>query len=209
MIAPDLPIGTRITNTGTVTWNNPPQTASASVSIDVGGMVGVGVLNGKAWHDANFNTMLDATSACSKAGRVELYRNDLLLRSATHRRERRLSDQRHRAELRHGRSLRAALPRAGRDASTAKLGRAHSAFTNDLQRISDIVVQFGQQPAGSEPADLAERRRLQHDLAHADRGRHAADAEREHAARRCRLRASTIRRSRTRSRSPTATTAST
>ena len=42
-----------------------------------------------------------------------------------------------------GRQLRAALPRAGRGASTAKLGRADSAFTNDLQRITDIVVQSG------------------------------------------------------------------
>ncbi len=55
LIAPALAIGTRITNTGVVTWNNPPQTASASVSIDIGGMPGVGVLNGTAWHDADFD----------------------------------------------------------------------------------------------------------------------------------------------------------
>src|SRR5215470_12833740 len=35
-IASGLPAGTTLTNTGVVTWNNPPQTASASVSIDIG-----------------------------------------------------------------------------------------------------------------------------------------------------------------------------
>ena len=61
-LAPGLAIGTRVTNTGVVTWNNPPQTASASVSIDVGGMPGVGVLNGTAWHDADFDDVLDTAS---------------------------------------------------------------------------------------------------------------------------------------------------
>jgi fimbrial isopeptide formation D2 family protein len=40
LIAPNLAMGTRITNTGVVTWNNPPQTAAASVSIDIGGAPG-------------------------------------------------------------------------------------------------------------------------------------------------------------------------
>src|SRR6266704_3133041 len=35
-----LAVGTIVTNTGVVTWNTPPQTASASVSITVGGIVG-------------------------------------------------------------------------------------------------------------------------------------------------------------------------
>ena len=34
------------------------QTASASVSIDVGGMPGVGLLNGTVWHDADFDDAL-------------------------------------------------------------------------------------------------------------------------------------------------------
>src|SRR4030095_5463303 len=81
-IAPTLAIGTRITNTGEVKWNNPPQTARASVSIDVGGMVGVGVLNGKAWHDANFNTISDSNERVLEGWTVQLYRNDTLLRTA-------------------------------------------------------------------------------------------------------------------------------
>jgi uncharacterized repeat protein (TIGR01451 family) len=142
-IAPTLAIGTRITNTGVVTWNNPPQTARASVSIDVGGMVGVGVLNGKAWHDANFDTISDSNERVLEGWTVELYRNDVLLRSA-------VTDAggvyriaglvpNYATADRY--ELRFLAPGAG--AATAKLGRAHSIFTNDLQRISDIVVQSG------------------------------------------------------------------
>ena len=64
-------------------WNDPPQTASASVSVDVGGIPGVGILNGKAWHDANFNRTLEANERVLEGWTVELYRNDRLLRSAT------------------------------------------------------------------------------------------------------------------------------
>ena len=39
-IAPALAIGTTITNTGIVRWNDPAQTASASASLDVGGTPG-------------------------------------------------------------------------------------------------------------------------------------------------------------------------
>jgi uncharacterized repeat protein (TIGR01451 family) len=142
-IAPTLAIGTRITNTGVITWNNPPQTARASVSIDVGGMVGVGVLNGKAWHDANFDTISDSNERVLEGWTVELYRNDVLLRSA-------VTDAggayriagivpNYATADRY--ELRFLAPGAG--AATAKLGRAHSTFTNDLQRITDIVVQSG------------------------------------------------------------------
>jgi len=142
-VAPALAIGTRITNTGVVTWNNPPQTARASVSIDVGGMVGVGVLNGKAWHDANFDTISDSNERVLEGWTVQLYRNDALLRSA-------VTDAggvyriagivpNYATADRY--ELRFLAPGAG--ATSAKLGRAHSIFTNDLQRITDIVVQSG------------------------------------------------------------------
>jgi uncharacterized repeat protein (TIGR01451 family) len=142
-IAPTLANGTRITNTGTVTWNKPPQTASASVSIDVGGITGVGILNGTAWHDANFNGVIDANERLLEGWTVELYRNDQLTHSA-------LTDANGVYQIsgvvpnyasadRY--ELRFLAPGAG--PNTAKLGRAQSAFTNDLQRISDIVVQPG------------------------------------------------------------------
>ncbi|HEY7638570.1 MAG TPA: choice-of-anchor K domain-containing protein [Steroidobacteraceae bacterium] len=143
VINPNLVDGTRITNTGTVTWNNPPQTASASVTIDVGAIPGVGILNGKAWHDANFNRTLDANERVLEGWTVALYRNDQLLRSTQ-------TDAN--GVYRMGAippnyvtgdryELRFTAPDA--TATTAKLGIAYSPmFTNGLQRISDIVVQY-------------------------------------------------------------------
>ena len=137
----NLAIGTRVTNTATVYWNDPVQTASASVSIDVGGIVGVGILNGRAWHDANFNKAVDLGERLLEGWAVELYRNDGLILTA-------LTDANGVYQIsgvapnyatadRY--ELRFVAPAAG--PNTAKLGRADSVFTNDLQRISDIVVQ--------------------------------------------------------------------
>lgn len=143
VINPTLAIGTRITNTAVVTWNDPPRTARASVSIDVGGIVGVGILNGTAWHDANFNRTTESAERLLEGWSVELYRNDRLVHSA-------LTDASGAYRIsgiapnyvtgdRY--ELRFTAPGAG--SNTAKLGRAHSIFTNDLQRITDIVLQPG------------------------------------------------------------------
>jgi large repetitive protein len=142
-IAPTLAIGTRITNTGEVKWNDPPQTARASVAIDVGGMVGVGVLNGKAWHDANFDTISDNNERVLEGWTVQLYRNDVLVRTAVTDAggAYRMAGIAPNYATADRYELRFLAPGAG--ATTAKLGRAHSIFTNDLQRISDIVVQSG------------------------------------------------------------------
>src|SRR6266404_4302739 len=50
-IAAGLPVGTTLTNTGVVTWNTPQQSASASVSNDIGGTPGSGMLNGTVLHE--------------------------------------------------------------------------------------------------------------------------------------------------------------
>ncbi|MET0499049.1 MAG: hypothetical protein ABW106_12370, partial [Steroidobacteraceae bacterium] len=143
VINPNLLDGTKITNTATVTWNDPPRTASASVSIDVGGMPGVGVINGKAWHDANFNRALEANEVALENWNVELYRNDRLLRTAQtdvngiYRiggiAPNYVSGDRYEVHF--------TAPGAGEN--TAKLGKAYSAFSNGLQRIYDIVVEYG------------------------------------------------------------------
>ncbi len=73
-----LPIGSTVTNTGVVNWNSPTQSASASVSIDVGGVPGVGVLNGAAWHDANLDDVQGASERSLAGWSVELYRNGQL-----------------------------------------------------------------------------------------------------------------------------------
>jgi uncharacterized repeat protein (TIGR01451 family) len=143
VLDPGLAIGTRVTNTATVYWNDPVQTASASVSIDVGGTPGVGILNGRVWHDADFDDVPDAAERNLEGWTVELYRNNVLAQTV-------LTDANglyviggvvpnyattDTYELR--------FRRPGAGANTALLGLANSDFTNDLQRISDIVVLSG------------------------------------------------------------------
>ena len=70
--------GTVVTNTGVVAWNKPTQTASASVSIIVGGIPGFAVLNGSAWHDADFDNVRDAGERALAGWAVELYRDSQL-----------------------------------------------------------------------------------------------------------------------------------
>jgi uncharacterized repeat protein (TIGR01451 family)/fimbrial isopeptide formation D2 family protein len=143
VINPDLAIGTRITNTGVVTWNRPPQTASASVSLDVGGVYGVGILNGTVWHDADFDRSIGSSERLLEGWTVELYLNDKLAYST-------LTDAKgvykigglapnDRSGDRY--ELRFRAPDAG--PNSASLGTAYSPFTNGPQRITDIVVTSG------------------------------------------------------------------
>jgi uncharacterized repeat protein (TIGR01451 family) len=142
-IASGLPAGTRLTNTAVVTWNNPPQTASASVSIDIGGVPGAGSLNGTAWLDANFNKIADVGEPLLQGWAVGLYLNGVLVQSA-------LTDaggayRFSGAPPTDGTTdryeLRFTAPGAG--PNTAKLGKTDSAFTNLLQRITGIAVPSG------------------------------------------------------------------
>jgi uncharacterized repeat protein (TIGR01451 family) len=142
-IAAGLPAGTTLTNTGVVTWNNPPQTASANVSIAIGGVAGVGTLSGTAWLDANFNKTPDTGEPLLQGWTVALFLNGVQLQSV-------LTDVNgvyqfsnvpptdgtpNRYEVRF------TAPGAG--PNTAKLGLADSAFTNSLQRITGIAVPSG------------------------------------------------------------------
>ena len=143
VINPDLLDGTKVTNTATVKWNNPPQTASASVSFDVGAIPGQGILNGKAWHDANFTRTQEANERVLEGWTVQLYRNGQLFRSTTTdvNGVYRISGIPPNYITGEQYELRFSAPDA--TATSAKLGMAYSAtFTNGLQRISDIVVQF-------------------------------------------------------------------
>src|SRR5438552_3136532 len=142
-IASGLAAGTTLTNTVVVAWNNPPQTASASVSIDIGGVPGSGSLNGTAWLDANFNKIADPGEPLLQGWTVGLYLNGALAQSV-------LTDingvyrfsnmpptdgTANRYELR--------FTAAGAGPNTPKLGKADSAFTNWLQRITNIAVPSG------------------------------------------------------------------
>ena len=138
-----LAIGTRVTNTGTVYWNDPQQQASASVSIDIGGIPGVGLVNGRVWHDADFDRVFDANEIALAGWSVDLYLNDALAHTATTAADGiyRMSGIEPNYATSDRYELRFRRPGAG--ATTAMLGRADSEFTNDLQRITDIAVLSG------------------------------------------------------------------
>ncbi len=143
VINPSLAMGTVVTNTGTVYWNTPTQTASASVSIAVGGMPGIGVLNGAAWHDANFDRVQDGTERALSGWIVDLYRNGTPLQSATIDGvgAYRIAGVAPNTTSGDRYELRFRGPDAG--AGTASLGTADSVYTNGPQRISDILVPSG------------------------------------------------------------------
>jgi uncharacterized repeat protein (TIGR01451 family) len=149
VINSNLSTGTTVTNTGVVTWNTPPDSASASVSVDVGGMPGVGALNGRVWHDSDFDGAVGGSERLLPGWIVDLYRNGQPAQSV-------VSDAR--GTYRFGGvapndtsgdryELRFTAPGAG--ANTASLGTADSPFTNGPQHITAIVV-----PSGSNLQDL-------------------------------------------------------
>jgi large repetitive protein len=137
-----LALGTLVTNTAVVTWNNPTQSASSSVSISlvVGSAPGLSVISGAAWHDANFNETPDSGERVLEGWKVELYRDNQLWKSvetdATGAYRFIGVDPNFPNGVRY--ELRFRAPGAG--ANTAMLGRTVSPFTNGLQRITDIVV---------------------------------------------------------------------
>ena len=141
--------GTTITNTARVDWNAATQNASASVSIDVGGIPGVASLNGIAWHDANFDNIPDSSEALLAGWSIDFYRNGTLLDTV-------VTDTNGRYQIiglapndlsLDPYEIRFRAPGATTD--TALLGYADSIFTNGLQRISDIIV-----PSGSNRQNL-------------------------------------------------------
>jgi uncharacterized repeat protein (TIGR01451 family)/fimbrial isopeptide formation D2 family protein len=139
-----IAVGTTITNTGFVQWNNPAQTASASVSIDVGGILGRASLNGIVWHDANLDKICDSSTETMMEGwSVELYRNSQLVATV-------LTDP---GGVYHFNGLvpnegtsntyELRFQAAGAGSNTPSMGYADSPFTNGLQRIADITVASG------------------------------------------------------------------
>jgi uncharacterized repeat protein (TIGR01451 family) len=74
-------LGATITNTAQVTWDTPTQTASASASIDIGGAAGSAALNGRVWHDANFNNLYDGSELALAGWTAQVYANGLLVAS--------------------------------------------------------------------------------------------------------------------------------
>jgi len=150
VIDPNLATGTVVTNTAEVQWNDPPQTATASVSVTVPGTPGVGILTGTVWHDADFDDQLDTGERVLEGWTVTLYRGALVVHTAvtdaagTYR----MAGIAPTYTTADRYTLRFLAP--GAVATTAALGRAFSQdFTNGLQVISDIAV-----PPGGNLANL-------------------------------------------------------
>jgi large repetitive protein len=144
VIDPGLPIGTTVTNVAVVAWDTPAQTASASVSIDVGGTPGAGVLNGAAWHDADFDRLQGGAETPLQGWTVELYRNGQRVHTTLTGADGsyRIVGLAPNDASADRYALRFVAPDAG--PSSAALGHGHSPFTNGPQSISDIVVASGE-----------------------------------------------------------------
>ncbi len=143
VLAPGLVDDTVVPNTAGVTWNQSTQTATASVSVIVGAFPGTTIFHGLAWHDGNFNGVLDLSEEALENWRVDLFRDGRLLHSM-------LVDDAGAYRFvgleandvtGSGYEVRLRAPGAG--PNTALLGTADSPFTNGLQRITNIVVSPG------------------------------------------------------------------
>ena len=117
-------VGTRVTNTGTVYWNDPAQTASASVSIDVGGIAG----HRRSSTAASGTTRTSIACTTRTRSRSRAGTSSSIERLARARRahggRRHLPHERRRAELRDDGHLRAAFPPARRRAHARRCSAA-------------------------------------------------------------------------------------
>lgn len=138
-----LTTGTTVSNNAQVYWNAANQNAAASVSIDVGGMPGVGSLNGVAWLDGNFNKLLDAPEQVLAGWFVDIYRNGVLLGTV-------VTDVNGVYQVNgltpndiSGDQYEIHFRAPGAGANTALLGMGDSIFTDSLQHIADIILGSG------------------------------------------------------------------
>jgi len=138
-----LTIGQTITNVALVEWNGATQSASASVSIDVGAIPGVANLNGRVWHDADFDDSYGGSERSLAGWDVQIYLNGNLLDTVQ-------TDANGVYQINglaptyldaQHYELRFLAP--GAAANTAKLGMASSIHSNDLQRIFNIITYPG------------------------------------------------------------------
>ncbi len=141
-IASPLDDGTLISNTGEVTWNTAYQ-AQSTADVAIQGMPGYGTLGGNVWHDADFDNVFDSTERNLPGWIVDLYRNEGLIGSAETdgNGHYQFSGVPVTATAVDQYEVRFTAP--GATASTAKLGLAHSQFSNDLHRISEVAVTAG------------------------------------------------------------------
>ena len=143
VINPNLVEGTTVTNEAEVSWNDPLQTAVASVSIDVGGVPGAGILSGAAWHDSNFTNTFETGESALEGWTVTLLRDGQPIHSVVTDATGSFTMIGVVPNYLSGEEYSLAYSAPGAGPRTALLGLADSDFTDGLQRIDDIVVQGG------------------------------------------------------------------
>ena len=144
-----VPIGTVVTNVAQVSWNDPPQTANASVSLVVGGTPGVAAISGALWHDADFDAVQGAGETALAGWNVELVVNgqpavSVQSDAAGAWRMSGLAPNDASGDVY---ALRFSAPDA--TPTSAALGETDSPYTDGLQEITDILL-----VSGSDVADL-------------------------------------------------------
>ena len=140
LLSNTLAIGDTVTNVAQVHWNAMTQMATDAVSIDIGAIPGVANLNGRVWHDSDYDDAYGSSERGLENWNVDVYFKGNLLGSVPTNVDGEytiyglapnyLSTDRY--ELR--------FVRPGAGASTAMLGQATSVFTDGLQHIYDIIT---------------------------------------------------------------------
>jgi uncharacterized repeat protein (TIGR01451 family) len=143
VINPNLVDGTPISNTGVVTWNDPPQTASATAVIDVGGVPGGGILSGAIWHDSDYTNTFEAGERAMEGWSVTLLRDGQPIRTMLTDADGRFVMTGVPPNYENGQQYSLTFSAPGAGSRTALLGETDSDFSDGLQRIDDIVVQGG------------------------------------------------------------------
>ncbi|MDJ0907222.1 MAG: SdrD B-like domain-containing protein [Woeseiaceae bacterium] len=143
IINPDLAVGTTVTNTALVYWDDPLRQLEASVSIDVGARPNAGMLSGEVWHDADHDNTPDGAERLLQGWLVELVQGGQTVSSAFTDADGAYMFMNVRPNYPAGEpySLRFSAPGAG--PLTAVMGQTDSDFTDGQQLISDIEVTAG------------------------------------------------------------------
>jgi uncharacterized repeat protein (TIGR01451 family) len=123
-------------------------TATASVSIDIGGVIGSAALSGQVWHDANLDKDYDSGETKLDGWTVGLYRNNLLVDSVTTDADGLYSFTGLEPTLTTVGQYELRFTAPGAGPNTASMGDAYSGdssspFTDGPQRISDIIAGSG------------------------------------------------------------------
>jgi len=143
IINPNLVDGTPVSNTAEAKWNDPPQYASATAIIDVGGVPGAGMLSGAVWHDSDYTNTFQANERPLAGWTVTLLRDGQPIRSMLTDVDGNYVMVGVQPNYLNGQEYALQFSAPGAGSRTALLGQTDSDFTDGLQRIDDIIVQGG------------------------------------------------------------------